>query len=588
MNISKKMTAGFSLISLMTLLLGFFSLYSVDKLNHELERIALDRLPSVQAVLTLAEAQAATDAAQKMLLQRDLSEDEQIEQITLIEEAAIRYDGAWSNYALLNHSAEEQEMLNELSEIWLKWTEEREQFMTLLQTYQDDPTDENYNAMSLQLLENVQLAYQASHQCLGDLSQVILSAAEEEQMLSADESQQISTLLIAAIGLSFIISVVLGLTLKKSVVAPLKKLSAEFQRLSEAGGDLTQLVPIHTKDEMGTMAGYINAFIEKIRQMIIETVNEGTTMGATAREARVALEVNHEALSDIMAVTEELLAGMQQTAASTQEVKETVSDLETVVINLKQHAEDCHQFSVGSAYKAALINEQASQSKVTALEVFEESKRMVASAIEETQAVKEIHLLSEGISDLSRQTNLLALNAAIEAARAGDAGRGFAVVASEIRSLADASQGRIVQIQQVTHMIDAAVSKLVSAAKGMVAFIEQRVIQDYEAIGEAGQSYVIDAEYYKKMAEEIKLVSVTMNTSFTNVLDQMSQITEATANAREATQVITEKNQLVSERGRIAFIKSEAIATSSGILIDQLSQFNTVNDKETENSDMLN
>lgn len=588
MNISKKMTAGFSLISLMTLLLGFFSLYSVNKLNHELERIALDRLPSVQAVLTLAEAQAATDAAQKMLLQRDLSEDEQIEQITLIEEAAIRYDGAWSNYALLNHSAEEQEMLNELSEIWLKWTEEREQFMTLLQTYRDDPTDENYNAMSLQLLENVQLAYQASHQCLGDLSQVILSAAEEEQMLSADESQQISTLLIAAIGLSFIISVVLGQTLKKSVVAPLKKLSAEFQRLSEAGGDLTQLVPIHTKDEMGTMAGYINAFIEKIRQMIIETVNEGTTMGATARDARVALEVNHEALSDIMAVTEELLAGMQQTAASTQEVKETVSDLETVVINLKQHAEDCHQFSVGSAHKAAQINEQASQSKVTALEVFEESKRMVASAIEETQAVKEIHLLSEGISDLSRQTNLLALNAAIEAARAGDAGRGFAVVASEIRSLADASQGRIVQIQQVTHMIDAAVSKLVSAAKGMVAFIEQRVIHDYEAIGEAGQSYVIDADYYKKMAEEIKLVSVTMNTSFTNVLDQMSQITEATANAREATQVITEKNQLVSERGRIAFKKSEAIATSSGILIDQLSQFNTVNEEETENSDMLN
>ena len=70
-----------------------------------------------------------------------------------------------------------------------------------------------------------------------------------------------------------------------------------------------------------------------------------------------------------------------------------------------------------------------------------------------SEAVQEIGVTLNLISDISSSTNLLALNAAIEAARAGEAGRGFAVVATEVGNLANSTQQSLQVVQSVIERV---------------------------------------------------------------------------------------------------------------------------------------
>lgn len=66
-----------------------------------------------------------------------------------------------------------------------------------------------------------------------------------------------------------------------------------------------------------------------------------------------------------------------------------------------------------------------------------------------SEAVQEIGVTLNLISEISESTNLLALNASIEAAKAGEAGKGFAVVATEVGKLAHNTQESLRVVQSV-------------------------------------------------------------------------------------------------------------------------------------------
>lgn len=93
-------------------------------------------------------------------------------------------------------------------------------------------------------------------------------------------------------------------------------------------------------------------------------------------------------------------------------------------------------------------------------EVSESMKATTDIAQRLSEAVQEIGVTLNVISDISDSTNLLALNASIEAARAGEVGKGFAVVATEVGNLANNTQNSLKVVQPVIERVQQNVKEI--------------------------------------------------------------------------------------------------------------------------------
>lgn len=256
----------------------------------------------------------------------------------------------------------------------------------------------------------------------------------------------ISSIVVAALGVLFIISIA------NSITQPLKLVTKRLRLLSE--GDLHSPVPkINSQDETGDLARTAEVTIDMLHKsieditlhlsnmtkgdfsgnMTYDYVQDFKPIGTAIRQILQSLghTVNsiNEAAGEVSGNSEqvstgahELADGANQQAASIQELSATISDISN---NIAQNAE--------SAQKASEISSKTGE----ALQSGNKKMKQMLEAMNKINDTSEkIGNIIKTINDIAFQTNILALNAAVEAARAGEAGKGFSVVADEVRNLA--------------------------------------------------------------------------------------------------------------------------------------------------------
>jgi methyl-accepting chemotaxis protein len=398
--------------------------------------------------------------------------------------------------------------------------------------------------------------------------------AEKQSRLTSIEKNNYITLSIAT-AIFLTILIVFLIILSKKIVNPIKIVNKHLNDLATKGGDLTISIKTKSSDEIGDMAKSINLFLKKVRSIIEEITEVSGVMNKVSRDTDKNIINLNKTFEEVSTTTEELLAGMEESAASTGQINTMSQEMKSDVENISIKAKEVVDISATINEKTLSINEKVAKSQEQLFKIENEFKTQIHSAIEESKSVEKINFLADAILQITSQTNLLALNASIEASRAGEAGKGFTVVANEIRNLAEDSKATVSQMQTTVNLIKSSVKKLVDNSLNVINFIDNIVKNDYELMFSISKQYNEDSNYFNNISNELSLTTQNLTKSITEILLIIKSMTEVINDSTEGVGLISTKTNNLTEEATNVSSQSRKIKDYSNNLNKLLNQFKT-------------
>ena len=200
------------------------------------------------------------------------------------------------------------------------------------------------------------------------------------------------------------------------------------------------------KDELETNNAHVMSVLSSVQLLSERLHTAGTSLSQISENESASAQ-------ELAATSEQLVESSSILGLRTDESMTNLSELsewETVVAdNVKKVEETSRNLLDKSTENERLLNDLHAING----EVSQSMKATTEIAQKLADAVQEIGVTLNLISDISSSTNLLALNASIEAARAGEAGRGFAVVATEVGNLANSTQDSLKEVESVIERV---------------------------------------------------------------------------------------------------------------------------------------
>jgi methyl-accepting chemotaxis protein len=391
------------------------------------------------------------------------------------------------------------------------------------------------------------------------------------------------------IGILTIVLMSLGVIVTaRSISRPIAYTMTILKDIAE--GDLTKEIPLHSQDELGDLARYLNFTVDRIKRLVLSIRKEAKELSQTGFELAGNMTQTAAAINEITAHIHSIKDQANRQAASvtgTNAVMKQVVDHIDRINDQIQRQTDCVSQS-SSAVEQMLANIQSvtqilvkNETNVTKLAQASEVGR--GSLQEVSMDIQEIERESAGLleinavmENIASQTNLLSMNAAIEAAHAGEAGKGFAVVADEIRKLAESSSEQSKTISTVLKKIKSSIDQ--------ITWSTTEVRLNFESIND-GVKTVTDQETMVRNAMEEQGIGSKA------ILESIERLNEITGEVKESAQEMLHGSHEVIQEGKTL----EGITSEIGDGMQEMASgaeqiataVNRVNDISIENKNQI-
>lgn len=532
LTIARRAGLGFTLISLLVALLGWFAMVQMSTIRQSEVAVETNWLPSMRVV---------GDIRENMLRIRTIS-------------LRMALDPDPKNIPTYRSQLDvrNQDLSKKLDTFasFVDTPEEKvlsDQFRATLGEYQK-ALDKSFviaaqndrEALNKLLLVDMKTIVDGSGKQLADLADFYVQHVDAEGKAAEEQYDQSRNIVFVFVVLAGLGTIALALLLTRSIVRPLEVAVAAAENV--ANGDLTQRITVDGSDEVTRLLVALDKMQGNLRSAMQHIGSSATQLASAATE--------------LNSVTEDSYRGLHQQNAEIDQAATAINEMTSAVEEVARNAvstSDASNHSNRSAQAGQARVVETVQSIQTLTDNVQATSALVQNLADQSQDIGKV---LDVIRSIAEQTNLLALNAAIEAARAGESGRGFAVVADEVRALAHRTQQSTLEIDK---MVSAMRSGSAQALESMLTSSERANATLTLAQG-AGESLTDITSSINQIsernlviasaAEEQAQVAREVDRNIVNIRDLSMQSTQGanqiSASSNELSRLAGDLNQVVA------------------------------------------
>ncbi|PBK48689.1 methyl-accepting chemotaxis protein [Pseudomonas syringae pv. actinidiae] len=531
LTIARRAGLGFTLISLLVALLGWFALAQMSTIRQSEVAVETNWLPSMRVVNDIREIMLRIRTISlRMALDTDPASIP-----TYRGQLDVRLGDLNKKLDTLKTFVDtpEEKTLNDQFLVTMG------QYRTALDRSFVLAGQSDSAGLNKLLLIDMKQIVDGSGKQLNDLADFYVTKVDAEGKSAEAQYDKSRNIVIVFVVIAALCTIGLALWLTRSIVSPLQRAVTAAEQV--AAGDLTHSIEVDGEDEVTRLLRALALMQGNLRDAMRHIGSSATQLASAATE--------------LNSVTEDSYRGLNQQNAEIDQAATAINEMTSAVEEVARNAVSTSDASSQSSNSA-----QAGQTRVIetvqSIEILTDNVQATSTLVQNlANQSQDIGKVLDVIRSIAEQTNLLALNAAIEAARAGESGRGFAVVADEVRALAHRTQQSTLEIDSMVNAMRSGsaqalesmntsrerASSTLSLAKGAGESLSEIT----SSINQISERNLVIAS----AAEEQAQVSREVDRNIVNIRDLSMQSTQGanqiSASSHELSRLAADLNQVV-------------------------------------------
>jgi methyl-accepting chemotaxis protein len=273
LKIRTKLLISFVVMAIISGIIGYIGYNGIVNEKKAQDEVAMNRLPSIQALLTISKAQTSVLVGERGLINRDFTEVLRKAQYDYIDAAFKRVAEARKIYDPLPQTKEESEEWSRFIPLWDKWVESHESLKNIskeIDIMHDSQDTLKLNKLYKEIFTkslNSRENFLNAEESLNKLIAINSKVATNEDINSDKEARAATNLLIVIILIGVILAITFGLFISNNIQKIIKsviKQTKDLVNAAIAGKLATRAKPEETNEEFREIVVGINNTLDAV------------------------------------------------------------------------------------------------------------------------------------------------------------------------------------------------------------------------------------------------------------------------------------------------------------------------------------